>query len=214
MVEVTTPLLKSSVYTTNNFQKRFDQLFSEEYPSMRGSANLIFIDQNGISMITNEIFNKIIDLPQTDFLFFISSSFFARFGESEAFQQYIKIDKKDIESNKYHHIHKTIFNYYKNLIPTNRKYFLAPFSIKKGSNVYGLIFGTNHTLGIEKFLNVCWKMDNQRGTANFDIDDENINPEAPSLFDEFNIPNKIQVFENEVEEKILNGEFDTNISLL
>lgn len=213
LTEVIKPLIRPQFYTSPTHQKEFEQLFEEEYPSMKGAANLVFIDQNGIKMITKEVFAQIIDLSQTDLLFFISSSFFTRFSESDAFRQYIQIDKKDIEENKYHRIHQTVFNYYKNLIPANKNYYLAPFSIKKGSNIYGLIYGSNHTLGIEKFLSVCWKMDEQRGTANFDVDDDRINPSAPSLFEEFNVPKKIQVFEQDIEELILAKKITTNRQL-
>ena len=80
-------------------------------------------------------------------------------------------------------------------IPIGKEYFLAPFSIKKPSGIYGLIFGTNHTLGIEKFLRVCWKHDKLTGEANFDIDNEKINVNKPSLFSEFNISTKRQMFD-------------------
>lgn len=96
-----------------------------------------------------------------------------------------------------------IFNYYKKLLPTQSKYYLAPFSIKKGSHIYGLIFGTNHTLGMEKFLKVCWKLDGIRGTANFDIDSDNIDIYQPSFFEELNKPKKRIVFENTVRQKII-----------
>jgi hypothetical protein len=63
---------------------------------------------------------------------------------------------------------------------------------------------------MEKFLNVCWRMDKQRGEANFDIDKENINPATPSLFEEMNVPNKCQVFERDLTDKILNKEVLTD----
>ena len=71
--------------------------------------------------------------------------------------------------------------------------------MKKGSNIYGLIFGSNHTYGIEKFLKICWTLDKQRGEANYDIDSDNIHPTMPSLFEDLNIPKKVQNFEKELE---------------
>lgn len=79
---------------------------------------------------------------------------------------------------------------------------LRRFSIKKDSNIYGLIFGSGHPLGVEKFLDICWEKDMQRGEANFDIDGENIDEAAPSLFSQMNTPNKIQVFFAELKAKI------------
>ena len=208
------PLIEKSnnpkVYKTEVYQKDFKNIFDEEYNSMKSSANLLFIDQSGIKLITEEIIQKIINLSQTDFLFFISSSFISRFGDSDEFNKYLKISKQEIKDKSYYHIHKIVLNYYRSLIPKSKEYYLAPFSIKKGSNIYGLVFGTNHTYGMEKFLNVCWKIDKQRGQANFDIDSENINENEPKLFPEFNIPNKRQIFENELQERILKKELKTD----
>jgi hypothetical protein len=57
---------------------------------------------------------------------------------------------------------------------TKESYFLGQFSIKKGHNVYGLIFGSNSHLGMKKFLSVAWKIDPHTGEANHDIDDDPI----------------------------------------
>jgi hypothetical protein len=149
-------------------------------------------------------------LKQTDFLFFISSSYIKRFAEVEEFQKYLKIKKEDITGKSYYHIHRIVLNYYRSLIQESKSYFLAPFSIKKSSGVYGLIFGSNHTYGLEKFLTVAWKHDKLTGEANFDIDKERIDLAKPSLFKQFNIPNKRQVFEQNLREKILGGELKTN----
>jgi hypothetical protein len=89
------------------------------------------------------------------------------------------------------------------MVPVGMRYFLAHFSIKKDSNVYGLIFGSHHPLGMDKFLRKCWEMDKVRGEANFDIDGEAINVAAPSLFSEMDKPNKLTIFERELAEAIL-----------
>jgi hypothetical protein len=180
---------------------------------MKSTANLLFIDQSGVKLITEDVFSQIINLKQTDFLFFISSSFFSRFSESNEFKKYLKISRTEIENKSYYHIHKIVLQYYRSLIPANKKYYLAPFSIKKGSNIYGLIFGTNHTLGMEKFLNVCWGIDKHRGEANFDIDKEKINDNEPTLFSELNVPNKRQVFESDLENKIIDRQLNSVISV-
>jgi len=203
-------LKKPNVYETFPHNNTFQNLFDESYESMRKSANLLFIDQSGVKLITENIFGKIVNLKQTDFLFFISSSYVNRFIESDEFKKHLKITRTDLQGKSYFHIHKIVLEYYRSLIPQSKEYYLAPFSIKKGSNIYGLIFGTNHTLGIEKFLNVCWRIDKQRGEANFDIDKEKINHAEPSLFTEMNIPNKRQLFEDELTSKILNRELISN----
>jgi three-Cys-motif partner protein len=186
------------------YKEDFASLFSSLYESMKTSANFLFLDQNGIKQITSEIFNKIISLKQTDFLFYISSSYFKRFADTPEFKKYFSFDPIEIQQMNYYHIHRNVLQHYKSLIPNNKKYYLAPFSIKKGSNIYGLIFGTNHTLGIEKFLAIAWRNDKMRGEANYDIDSEKIDFNQPFLFDHFNKPNKRQVFEKNLTELILN----------
>ena len=204
------PFLKPKVYSTELSNKDFRVCFEEQLPSMKNAANLIFLDQKGVKFITSDVFNKLISLKQTDFMFFISSSFIKRFGESEEFRKYLKIRSEDIENKDYFHIHRLVLEYYRSLIPPDKQYFLAPFSIRKTPNIYGLIFGSNHTYGIEKFLKICWKMDKQRGEANFDIDREKINSTTPSLFPDFNKPTKRKVFEEELEKQVLEKKLDTN----
>ena len=204
--------LLKSIYNSGFFEIRtynqsFNLNFQDLYPSMKHSANFLFFDQNGIKEITKEIFEKIIELKKTYFILFISSSYFQRFSNTPEFKKYFNFDKLFMQNTHYYHIHRKVLQHYKSFIPANKKYFLAPFSIKKDRNIYGLIFGTNHTLGIEKFLKVCWRKDGLRGEANYDIDNEKISKGAPFLFDEMNKPLKIDVFEK----GLINQIFDNNI---
>ncbi len=203
-------LSDTSLYTVEVYNDDFSVIFNTHYTSMEKTANFLFLDQNGIKQITEGIFSQLIKLRQTDFLFFISSSFIKRFVELEEFNKYLKITKQDLEGKSYYHIHRIVLSYYRSMIPKSKKYFLAPFSIKKPSGIYGLIFGTNHTLGIEKFLHVCWKHDKLTGEANFDIDNEKIDLAKPGLFAEYNTPNKRQVFEAALKEKIIQKELKTD----
>jgi three-Cys-motif partner protein len=175
-------LHKKELYEIEIHNNNFIKVFNECYPSMKQSANFLFLDQNGIKQITEDVFSKLIGLQQTDFLFYISSFYIKRFGEVEEFKKYLNITKQDLEGKSYFHIHRIVLTYYRSLIPKLKNYFLAPFSIKKPSGVYGLIFGSNHTYGLEKFLHVCWKHDKLTGEANFDIDNETRNeiPLSPS----------------------------------
>jgi hypothetical protein len=113
-------------------------------------------------------------------------------------------------TSRYLEIHRVVLDYYRSLVPKEKKYFLAPFTIKKGANIYGLIFGTSHILGIDKFLHQCWKIDTQRGEANFDIDQDRISDDSPKLFPEMNIPKKLMIFEEQLTEEILQESLDTN----
>jgi three-Cys-motif partner protein len=193
--------------------KDFKEFFQEIYGHMVQLPEMprfMFLDQYGVKQITEDIFHKLIKLERTDFIFFISSSFVRRFITNPEFQKYLKLTNQDFDENKPHHCHRVMFNYYKSLIPQDQKFYLAPFSIKKNQNIYGLIFGTHHSLGIEKFLNVGWKINAQTGDANYDIDDEKIDPSEPTLFAEFDTPTKIQFFERELKAKIESNEIVTN----
>jgi len=202
-----------SLYQLELYNDDFSKIFYEHYTSMKKSANFLFLDQNGIKQITETVFTDLIKLRQTDFIFFISSSYIKRFAEVEEFRKYLSFTKEHFEGKSYYHIHRIILNYYRSLIPSSMEYFLAPFSIKKPTGIYGLIFGSNHTYGIEKFLSVCWKHDKLTGEANFDIDNDKIDMQSPRLFPEMNVPSKRQVFERSLEKGILKGKLGTNIDV-
>lgn len=185
------------------YNKPFNSLFTELFPKMSKkpkTPRLMILDQFGIKEITEDIFKKLIGLERTDFIFFISSSFVRRFNDLPEFSNYIKIKKKDFDESKPFHCHRVVFEYYKSMI--NNEYRLAPFSIKKGINIYGLIFGSNHTYGLEKFLKVGWNINPHTGDANFNIDGEMIIEGIPSLFDEDNVIKKIELLNKKLEKSI------------
>ncbi|HTI61168.1 three-Cys-motif partner protein TcmP [Mucilaginibacter sp.] len=204
---------KVDYINVQHYNEDFQVIFKEFYPKIaaRDSANLVFLDQNGIKQINRDVFSSLISASTTDILFFISSSYFARFADHESFEKHMVINQSDLINNNYYNIHRTIFSYYKSLIPLTVLYYLAPFSIKKSSNIYGLIFGSGHTLGIEKFLNQSWKLDRIRGEANFDIDNDNHTINQMDLFSGRVVgPKKIEAFESELKELILNKTLKTN----
>jgi three-Cys-motif partner protein len=194
-------------------QDEFKECFSYYLPQMSAGSRyprFMFLDQYGIKEVTQGIFRALISLKRTDFLFFISSSYARRFIELPEFKNYLRLTKQDFDENKPHHCHQVIFKYYRSLVPDDVKFYLAPFSIKKDRNIYGLIFGSNSTLGIEKFLRICWRINPTTGNANYDIDNENINLNQPSLFQEYNISTKLKLFERDLREKITRKEFRSN----
>lgn len=188
--------------------KDFNEVFNEWRPLMNGSANLIWLDQFGVKFVNEKIFTELINIPLTDILFFISSAIFKRFTEEDSIYEILKISKKEIQDLEHHHIHRFVADKYKEIAQKQIKtYYIGSFSIKKpkSSNVYGLIFGSRHLLGMEKFLTVCWNKDSETGEANFDIDDDKIDKAAPKLFEDMNKPKKINLFEEDLERKILQG---------
>lgn len=193
-------------------QKDFPDAFAECYPLMkeRGVANLLFLDQNGVKQVTRGIFQTMVSLPQTDFLFYIASSIINRFKEDPAIINPLPLTADDLDRMNGTNVHGIIKEAYQRLSPQS---YLVPFSFKKGANVYGLIFGTEHQLGAEKFLSVCWGLDKVCGLANFDIENEHINPCAPSLFEELDKPKKLNVFEQRLSKGILGGHLKTNYDI-
>jgi three-Cys-motif partner protein len=160
-------------------------------------AKLLIIDQFGVDEVTDDVFQQLITFPRTDFIFFLSSSTLYRFREHPAIK--IKIDKPDDSYD----VHRATFDWFRKLAPPS--VFLGRFSIRKRSNIYGLIFGSQHPLGIHKFLQVAWRNDEIAGEANFDIEREHIAPGELLLpMNEFR-PNKIQEFEADLETALRAG---------
>lgn len=186
----------------------FAEAFEQWHPRMPRAANLLFLDQSGVRHITEEIFEALLELDCTDFLFFIASSTFHRFGQHPSFKRYFETEK--INPDSYTDVHRAVRGYYRALVPPGMEYYLAPYSLKKGSNIYGLIFGTHHPLGAMKFLRKTWSLDEQRGEANFDIDDDRIEEDRPFLFDALNKPTKLAVFEADLRTAILGGQLETD----
>ena len=167
-------------------------------------AKFLFLDQYGIKEINKEVFNTLINSPKTDFIFFISSSIVKRFKDIPEIKQYIDINNINVVENGYDKSHLVVLEYYKSLIPKDMEYYIHGFSIKRGANYYGLIFGSSHTLGMEKFLNVCWKHDQNSGESNHNINNDD-------TFFGIKSNNKKTMIENNIRSLILNKQITTNI---
>lgn len=170
-------------------------------------AKFVLLDQYGFKQINDEVFLKLINAPKTDFIFFIASSFIKRFSTLSAVTKYFKQENVSFEESNPKDCHRVITNYFKSLIPANKEYYLHSFTIQKGSNYYGLIFGTNHTLGMEKFLRVCWKHDTLAGESNCNINNDF---QPGELFYQLEGSNKKQDVSNELRQKILSKEITNN----
>lgn len=188
--------------------KKFEEAFAAWIPIMTGpGANLLFLDQNGVKQVTQPVFQKVVGLPRTDFLFFISSATVNRFKEQPEIRKCVPIMDADFARMNGSNVHRILAEAYRRWLPAKIRYYIAPFSIRKNSNVYGLVFGSGHVLGIDKFLQVAWKMG---GDANFDIDDDGIDPSQPSLFATMDTPKKISQYEKLLRKMILDGWVSTN----
>ncbi|MDD5015318.1 MAG: three-Cys-motif partner protein TcmP [Atribacterota bacterium] len=167
-------------YFNLEFESIFDNLKDEigEFPS------LVFMDQYGVKFSKHII--KFEYFEETDFMIFISSSLLKRFAETQEFKNSLKLTDKEIErliNTPHKLIHEAALKFLKARLPKNSSLRLYPFSLKKGKNIYGLIFGSKHILGAEKFLKIAWEISSDNGSANYDIYNDKEKRE-PNLFPE------------------------------
>jgi hypothetical protein len=170
------------------------------------AVKLLIIDQFGVDAVLEPVFRSLFTYPRCDFIFFLSSSTLNRFRDHPAIK--IKIERPETS----YHVHRAAFEWYQRLTPTDA--YLGRFSIKKGSNIYGLIFGSRHPLAATKFLNVAWRNDEIRGEANFDIDDESIVPGELYLPSLERRPKKIELFEADLEAALRAGKMASEAELI
>jgi three-Cys-motif partner protein len=200
------------IYNYENFrQMEFKDVFQNDnfqtILNNRNCGKFILLDQYGFSQVDGEIFLKLVNAPKTDFIFFISSSFIRRFREHPAIKQYFDTEKIHFDETKPKECHRLIAQYYKNIIPYDKEYYLHHFTIQKGTNYWGLIFGTNHTLGMEKFLKVCWDKDKLSGESNCNINNDF---QQGTLFYNENETIKKQTVESDIQSQILTGKISDN----
>jgi len=188
----------------------FNEALSRSSTVLRNprAAKLLLIDQFGVDSVTADVFKTLVEAPKCDFLFFLSSSTLSRFRDHPAIKQ------KIVRPDDPYHIHRAALDYYRGLLPNGSTYYLAPFSIKKEVNIYGLIFGSPHPLGMDKFLQVAWKRDEVNGEANFDIGRDNVMPDQPKLDLEIFGPTKLIAFERELETGLRGGGFRDDVDVI
>lgn len=192
----------------------FREYFGEIYDRLRQrprSAKLIFLDPYNF-IIDRLLLEQLISLPSTDFLCFMPSSFLRRFPNEAAFKRYIDTQEIDFQASRPSHCHRVVAGYYESLIDRDKEYYVGSFSIQKGSNYYGLLFGSSHTLGAEKFQRVCWRKDPLTGEADFNIDRELAYDRRQCvLFDYLKVPQKVKSFEALLRGRILRGEVTNDV---
>ncbi len=182
-------------YSNQDFAKALGQ----EQPRMQNkeSANLVFMDQFGVKEVTPEVLKSLAGCIKTDIIFFISSSYIRRFCETPELRTKFPMDSKKISAIEYNFIHRFICDYFREQIQDNR-YYLAPFSIKKNKNIYGLVFGSSSLRGLEKFLKVCWEIDPKTGEANYNIDSDIERDGQLPIWPEDRGIKKIKLFQKEL----------------
>ena len=194
------------------YNEDFEKLFPKVFPLINKNPSLVYLDQNGIKFLSEKYFLELEKTKQTDFLYFVSSSYFWRFGEKKEFKIHIDIDMKEAKKQGYKLIHRNITEQLRKKLPSNTKLKLYPFSIKKGANIHGIIFGASHPRAVDKFLSIGWKRNDINGDANFDIDEDNKKCQL-SLFEDEQLT-KVESFQEKVSQLILQAKIRNNFQLL
>lgn len=181
------------------------ELLQSLLPKLQKSraANLLFIDQCGLSEPSEEQLRKLRALRGTDLLIFISSSWFRRFAKTKEAEHWA-MEKSDIEVLSYNRIHRFMASYFRSVLGSG--YFVAPFSLKRQCELYGLIFASHNPLGLEKFLEVAWHRDPYTGETNFDLYEDGTSRVRLALLD----ARKICEFQKELMICLESGKFTTD----
>lgn len=187
----------------------FEVVFEDQSKNIKSYPSLVLLDQNGTKFLNKKNLLFLESCVKTDFLFFVSASYWWRFGDQEEFQAHLKIDVKSIKQNPYRFIHKSLIDEIKKLLPIGTDLKLYPYSIKKGANIYGIIFGAKHPLAVDKFLRISWNKNESNGEANFDIHHDKPLAQIP-LFDDCRKINKVQRFEAEIRKAVLDKRIRSN----
>lgn len=194
------------------YNKDAGELFIELLPIIRLYPSLVFLDQNGVKFISEEYINKLDELKTTDFLFFVSSSFFRRYGTTDEFKKALEIDIDELEKSKYSDMHRLVVNKVKSRLPPHSKTKIFPYSIKKNTNIYGILFGSKSYTAVDKFLSIGWKRNELNGEADFDID-QDLKKGQLDMFSGKKLT-KIENFQNELKEYLRTKEEITNKEII
>lgn len=198
--------------TINYYNENAEQLFFTLLPHIEKHPSLVYLDQNGVKFISDEYIQALERTNTTDFLYFVSSSYFKWLGGTEEFKRVLDFDKNELEKEEYRNIHRLVLNKLRSKIPTSSRLRLFPFSIKKSTNIYGIIFGAKSYAAVDKFLKIAWERNALNGEADFDIDEDQSKIQL-DLFSGKKMT-KVEKFQNDLEQKLLSRELKSNRDVL
>jgi three-Cys-motif partner protein len=149
--------------------QEFGDVFAKVQNEFDNGPTLVFVDQNGMKHMTRATFDVLTEASLTDFLFFTASSFKRRFGDLLAPEIEVPANVSYLEA------HRALADQYREWAPKN--VLIGHFAIKKGPNIYGLVFGSHHWRGLQKFLDIAWKLDRECGEANYELESREVQGE-------------------------------------
>lgn len=198
------------VYSNEDFATIFPKYLSK----IKSTPSLVYLDQNGIKYLAFKYLLELEKTKQTDFIYFLSASYFWRFGDRKEFRDHINLDLEMAKKDPYNFVHRSILEQLRTKLPEDTQLKLYPFSLKKGSNIYGIVFGASHVRAVDKFLSVAWKKNGMNGQANFDM--YNDAKKAQLTLDFFGEKRltKIEDFQQRLENAVRNGEISSNLEAL
>lgn len=204
--------VKRAIGEIKYFNEDFETLFPRLIPEIKQFPSLVYLDQNGIKFLSDKYLLQLEKLNTTDFIYYVSSSYFKRLGETDEFKKHVNLDIEVLKNNPYRFIHRNVIEQLRRKLPVNSKLKLYPFSLRKGANIFGIVFGAKHPSAVDKFLNIAWKQNPINGDANFDID-EDINKGQMDLWGNRK-KTKIEEFQENLKIKVLSGEVKNNLDSL
>lgn len=196
----------------NLYNEDAGSLFFKLLPSIKKFPSLVYLDQNGVKFISKEYLSELESLKTTDFLYFVSSSFFKRYGKTEEFKKALEINVDELEAEAYNNMHRLVLSKIISRLPLKTDLKLFPFSIKKNANIYGIIFGAKNYAAVHKFLTIAWKRNAINGEADFDIDEDKSKLQI-DLFEGKKMT-KIEKFQKGLTEKLLDGSLTNNSDVI
>jgi len=205
------PGLRDAV-ETHYYNEDCSTLFWSLLSEIRLNPSLVYLDQNGVKFLADKYLLALERLNETDFLYYASSSYFWRLGDSPEFKAHVELDMDALKRGGYDRVHCSVIEQLKRKLPHDTRLRLYPFSIRKDHNIFGIIFGAKHPLAVDKFLSLSWKQNAVNGAANFDIDGD----AGFMQMDLFAPPKikKVDQFKMNVREKVLSGHLKSNLDVL
>lgn len=191
------------------YNEDFAILFPKLLPKIKAFPSLVYIDQNGLRFLADQYLLELEKTETTDFLYYASSSFLLRFGNTPEFQHCLSLDIESVRRKEPKYVHQELLAQLRQKLPATTKLSLYPFTIKKNTNYYGIIFGASHPRAVDKFLKTVWKKNVINGAANFDIDDDRKKVQL-DLFEGKHLT-KIERFQECFTEMILSEQIKTNV---
>ena len=182
--------------------KEFAEAYLDQIDLIGTGPSLVFLDQCGVKHVNKARFQQLASKSKTDILFFFASTHQKRFNEQFDNDLDIPTDTPVKMA------HRAVADQYRSWAPEG--YYVGDYSIRKeNGNVYGLIFGSGHRLGMFKFLQTVWN-DRLGGDANFHMEASKMQGDLFGGFEK----TKLELLQDEIRENILIGVFQTDADVV